>query len=148
MTGLLALSKIFSEKQVHKLFPDFLRYYWVFTIYSSNLMSSAKPTTELLAANVEDEPEHGCCTRVLCFPASAAVCIPAGLFLAFEAVSAPIQFLALVICKATICNCCCPDNIHHTFRNIICSPCRWMRISCTGKGHIVCWKHPAWPFRP
>lgn len=100
-----------------------------------------------LLASTEPEPEHSFCTRVICCPASIFACVPAGIFLAVEAISTPILFVAVVCCKIAICNCCCPENIHHTFRNCICSPCRWMRISCTGKGHIVCWKHPAWPFR-
>ena len=95
----------------------------------------------------EDEPEHGCCCRVVLAPLSIVTCVPAGIFLVIELLTAPVQFAALICCKLTICKFCCPDSIHHTFRNIICSPCRWMRISCTGVGHVVCWKHPAWPFR-
>ena len=118
-------------------------------------MSAMKPvvSSQPLApgsstAPIGPEPEHGCCTRVLCVPAAALACFPASAFLAAEAVSAPLQFIALVICKVAICNCCCPENIHHTFQNIICTPCRWGRIACTGKGHIMCCEHPAWPFRP
>lgn len=110
-------------------------------------MATKETSTTPLNTPIEPEPEHGCCTRILFVPLSLGSLIPAAAFLIIEAISAPIQFAILLCCKLTICNCCCPDSIHHCFRNVICSPCRWMRISCTGKGHIVCWKHPAWPFR-
>ncbi len=120
------------------------------------------------ANEVCEEPEHGTCCRIIMFPLSICICVPAALFLVVEAVTTPIQLVGMVLCKLTVCKCCCPDAVHHTARNVLCSPCRWMRISCTGRGvtflcveffcpyqlivfvsgHVSCWKHPAWPFRP
>ena len=100
-----------------------------------------------LIVTSEPEPVHGCCVRIIMAPAALVAFVPATAFAVAELVTAPIQCLALVVCKLTICNCCCPDSIHHCFRNVVFSPCRWCRICATGKGHVVCWKHPAWPFR-
>ena len=116
---------------------------------------------------VEDEPDHPCCIRILLCPLSIFAAFPAAIFVLFELANAPILFCAAICCKMGVCNFCCPENIHECCRNGICTPCRWMRISCTGRGirlicaskpfhwlvnflnlgHIVCWKHPAWPFR-
>jgi hypothetical protein len=94
---------------------------------------SPPDSTKLVDKPEGPEPEHSCCARVLFVPLSIGALIPAAFFAVMELMTAPIQCLLLVVCKLTICNCCCPDSIHHCFRNVICSPCRWMRISCTGK---------------
>lgn len=113
-------------------------------------MANKNELTEKLVPEeeeLEEEPTHSCCTRLLCVPGSIAACIPATAFVVSEVVSAPIIFILAVTCKMAICNFCCPESVHQCFRNTICTPCRWGRIAATGKGHIVCWKYPAWPFR-
>jgi hypothetical protein len=91
------------------------------------------------------EEEHGCCMRVLMFPMSVASFVPAAFFLIAEIIAAPILFIVLVCCKIGICTFCCPKGVHNCFRNVICTPFRWMRISCTGKGEVCCSTAPQWP---
>lgn len=91
----------------------------------------------LLNSVSDEEPEHGCCCRIVLCPLALLSGGPACCFIVAEAIHAPLQCVCLVVCKATICSCCCPEDIHHTFRNVICTPCRWIRISCVGRGEKI-----------
>eukprot|EP01036_Dinobryon_divergens_P035774 gene35774-46420_t len=99
------------------------------------------------AALIEvEEPTHGCCTRILLIPVAFASLFLAAVFVIIDLLSAPVMFVLLVCCKITICRCCCPENVHHTFMTIILTPCRLLRIVCTGRGHIGCCAKNTWPY--
>ncbi len=92
------------------------------------------------------EPEHSCCTRVLMCPLAAISVVPAAAILPPLIIASPIRFVALVCCHVACCKCLCPDNVEQCMKNFVCTPCRWGRIACIGKGQIGCCEYPAWPF--
>ena len=98
-------------------------------------------------AIVEAEPTHGCFTRFFIGILSLFSIGSVGYILTHY-VLAPIEYVAFLSAKCTVCSFCCPTSIARTFRNVALSPIRWARIAMTGVGHIDCWTHPSWPFRP
>ena len=79
-----------------------------------------------------DEPRHGCCTRfVLFFLAigGVALCIPTSLFWLG-------MFACLACAKCCVYHCCCDDYGRIFMEALVWTPCRWLRISCTGKRYI------------
>jgi hypothetical protein len=96
---------------------------------------------------IESEPIHSTCCRIISAPISIALCAPLAWLVTTELASAPVLFVGMIALKCGVCSNCCPEVVYFTFRNIILTPCRLARIAYLGKGHVVCWKHPAWPFR-
>lgn len=95
----------------------------------------------------DPEPTHGYCTRCL-LAALSVFSVASALFLLTHYVLAPLEYIGFVCAKCVACNFCCPASVGRTFRNILLSPIRWARLAATGAGHIECWTHPTWPFRP
>lgn len=103
-------------------------------------------TKKLIAS---PEPvDHGTCTRIVLCPLSVISVAPAAAVLPPLILATPIRFCALFLCHIACCKCLCPESVESCAKNVVCTPCRWARISCTGKGHIMCCDGPAYPFNP
>mmetsp|Transcript_35580 Transcript_35580/g.113753 ORF Transcript_35580/g.113753 Transcript_35580/m.113753 type:complete len:125 (+) Transcript_35580:110-484(+) len=86
---------------------------------------------ELLPGN-EEEPRHGCCVRLLL--------VVAALFGSLAFIPTSLFWLGVFAClgcaKLCVYHCCCDDYGRVYMEAIVWTPCRWMRISCSGKGHV------------
>lgn len=98
-------------------------------------------------ASFEPEPAHGCLVRLVLGILSALSVGSVG-YILIHYILAPIHYIGFLAAKCTVCGVCCPPTIARTFRNIALTPIRWARLAALGVGHIECWTHPAWPFRP
>ena len=104
--------------------------------------------TVITAPPHHHEPDHGCITRLCLFPLGILSLGAAGAACIFNLIATPVMFVGLICCKIGICKGCCPQNIQIYSKSVICTPCRWIRAGCTGKGHLGCCcegSHPQWP---
>lgn len=111
----------------------------------SKLCQEASLDDEIIAH--DPEPTHGYVARCIFCLLSLSYLATAG-YLFTHYIFAPLEYLAFVSAKCTLCACCCPISVGRTFRNIALTPFRWARLAILGIGHIECWNHPVWPFRP
>lgn len=82
--------------------------------------------------DLDEPPTHGCCTRVVLFIFSVfgmACFVPTSMF-----------WLAVMIClacvKTCLYTCVCDDYGRVYLTSLVWTPCRWLTISCTGRGWI------------
>jgi len=85
-----------------------------------------------------DERRHGCCVRIIIFPV-ASMALMGSLMLS---VVQFMHYLLATLCEIALKVCCvefvCPRPCGTAVRRLVVCPCRWLRVSWTGKGHLGC----------
>jgi hypothetical protein len=85
-----------------------------------------------------DERRHGCCVRILIFPIACFSLMASLMLSAFQL----MHYLFATVCEMLLKLFCvkyvCPRPCEKGIRRLIVCPCRWLRVSLTGKGHLGC----------